>query len=303
LSADTGCNSGGTFGTGAAISGTDTQPLYQVERHNTPSFTCTYAVSNGTYAVTLKFAEISIETTGQRLFHVDLNGTRVLSSFDVYATAGGPNKAVDRTFPVTVTGGQVSLVFTALMSSATVSAIEILPTGGSGGTPFETRYTYNLNNQVTNVSMPRGGTEQTRTFNYNAITQRLESVTNPETGTTIFNYGGDGTLDYKIDAKGAKVKYFYDTKQRVIEIQRMPDGVNQDPCQRVELKYDTNPMTAATRSTRRAGRPQHVGLGLFGGRRLHLDGDVLVHVGGAHDEEEAVAGVWHSTRNGSDVRQ
>jgi hypothetical protein len=212
------------------------------------------AVTNGTYAVTLKFAEISIETTGQRLFHVDVNGTRVLTSFDVYATAGGPNKAVDRLFPVTVTGGQISLTFTAVASSATVSAIEIVPTGGSGGSPLETTYTYNLHNQLTNVSMPRGGTTQTRTFNYNIATQRLDSITNPETGTTYFYYNGDGTIDYKIDAKGQKVKYVYDTKQRVTEIQRMPDGVNQDPCQRVALSYDTNPYDGAY-SQYTAGRP------------------------------------------------
>jgi RHS repeat-associated protein len=240
-SADTGCSSGYPFGTGAAISGTDTPQLYQVERYNIPSFTCTYAVTNGTYSVTLKFAEISIETTGQRLFHVDLNGTRVLSSFDVYATAGGPNKAVDRTFPVTVTGGQVSLTFTAVASSATVSAIEILPTGGSGGAPHETFYTYDRFNRLTNVSMPRGGVTQTRTWEYRTSDQRLWKVTNPENGTTEFQYNTDGTVQWKKDAKGNRIEYSYDAHQRVTQIRRYPLGGSEDQGQRVDLSYDTNP--------------------------------------------------------------
>jgi hypothetical protein len=82
-------------------------------------------VPNGDYTVSLIVAEISIESTGQRLVHVDLNGSRVLSNFDVYTAAGGRYIGVDRAFPVTVYGGHIRITFTAAASSATVSAIQI----------------------------------------------------------------------------------------------------------------------------------------------------------------------------------
>ena len=58
----------------------------------------------------------------------------------------------------------------------------------------ETNYTYNLRDQLTGVSMPRGATTQTRTFNYDLTTGRLSSATNPENGTVSYTYNADGTL-------------------------------------------------------------------------------------------------------------
>jgi hypothetical protein len=53
-----------------------------------------------------------------------------------------------------------------------------------------TTYTYNLLNKLTQVSMPRNGTSQIRTFTYDQNGQgaRLMSVTNPENGTVQYTY-------------------------------------------------------------------------------------------------------------------
>jgi YD repeat-containing protein len=71
----------------------------------------------------------------------------------------------------------------------------------------QTNYTYNLRNQLTLVSMPRGATTQTRTFNYDLTTGRLSSAANPENGTVSYTYNADGTPVSKTDAKNQQVQY------------------------------------------------------------------------------------------------
>src|SRR6185295_19519699 len=53
------------------------------------------------------------------------------SNFDPFSAAGGSNRAIDKSFSVTVTNGQIDLQLVALVSNPKISAIEI--TGGSGG--------------------------------------------------------------------------------------------------------------------------------------------------------------------------
>ncbi|HWC00291.1 MAG TPA: malectin domain-containing carbohydrate-binding protein, partial [Bryobacteraceae bacterium] len=87
-------------------------------------------VANGTYQVTLKFAEIWFTEPGRRVFDIAINGTRVLGHFDPLAQAGGPNRAVDRRFPVVVNNGRLSIEFLPVVSNPKISAIEIVPASG-----------------------------------------------------------------------------------------------------------------------------------------------------------------------------
>jgi Malectin domain/Pectate lyase superfamily protein len=127
-SADTGFSGGTTFAnstTVSAPSNSSQASLYQTERYG--NFIYQFGVPNGTYKVTLKFAEIYWSQPNQRLFSVAINGAQVLSNFDILAQAGGPFIAVDRSFTVTVSGGQLSLAFTTQRDNAKIDAIEILP--------------------------------------------------------------------------------------------------------------------------------------------------------------------------------
>ncbi len=108
-----------------------------------------------------------------------------------------------------------------------------------GGADHQTYYTYNLRGQLTGVSMPRGGTTQTRTFNYDLPTGRLSNATNPENGTVSYTYNADGTVASRTDAKNQQVQYSYDGFQRVTQIRRYPvTGGAEDLCQRVNFTYD-----------------------------------------------------------------
>jgi hypothetical protein len=65
------------------------------------------------YTVRLHFAEIQYEVAGQRKFDVAINGTRVLTDFDIIAAAGGPNTAIFRGFQATAdVNGQIVVDFT-----------------------------------------------------------------------------------------------------------------------------------------------------------------------------------------------
>jgi RHS repeat-associated protein len=105
-----------------------------------------------------------------------------------------------------------------------------------------TSYAYDWMNHVTQVTMTRGATTQTRTFVYDNL-GRLTSATNPENGAGSYVYNTDGTntLQYKHDAKGQDTVYTYDSKLRVTMVQKYPTGKNnvEDLCQRVTYTWDT----------------------------------------------------------------
>ena len=110
------CFTGGTqTSTSSTITGTSDPALYQTQRTEAASgssFTYTIPVANGDYFLRLLFAETTYSASGARVFNVTANGTTLLENFDIFAAAGGPNTAVDRTLPITVGTSGLSLVFT-----------------------------------------------------------------------------------------------------------------------------------------------------------------------------------------------
>ena len=131
--ADYGSTGGPTCQTWAAIANTNDPALYQDCRWG--NFTYNFAMPNGGYTVTLKFAEMAFSGPGQRQFNVAINGNQVLSNFDIFAQAGGMNIAVDRAFPVTVTGGAISIQFSqGAADYPLVSALEIVQGSPAGST-------------------------------------------------------------------------------------------------------------------------------------------------------------------------
>jgi hypothetical protein len=129
-SGDYGFSGGGTAQTSANIAGTNSAALYQTCRWG--GFTYSFPVSNGNYNVTLKFAEIYFTTPGSRVFNVSINGTPVLTNFDIVAQAGAFT-ALDKTFPVAVSNGQIAIQFSrGPADQPLVSGISI---GGSTSAP------------------------------------------------------------------------------------------------------------------------------------------------------------------------
>jgi FtsP/CotA-like multicopper oxidase with cupredoxin domain len=129
--ADTGLFTGGSpFSTTRPIANAGTVPqlVYQTERWgNTLSYSIP-SIPDGTYTVNLHFAEIYATAAGARVFHVNIEGVRVLTNFDIFAAAGGRDRAVVRSFPVTVTGGNgLQITSQSVVDNAKYSGIEIIP--------------------------------------------------------------------------------------------------------------------------------------------------------------------------------
>ena len=143
FSADTGFINGYTDTTTAPVTNTKDSTLYQSNRYG--NFSYQFAVPNGDYNITLQFAETYWTAAGNRVFNVNINGTAVLSDFDIFSVAGGLNIAIDKSFPVTVTGGQVTIQFISVTDNALISALQIVPvpvpSPSSSPTPSETQPT------------------------------------------------------------------------------------------------------------------------------------------------------------------
>lgn len=129
--ADTGFSGGRTGSVTASISGTTTPRLYQSARVGT--FAYQFALPDGTYQVTLKFAELWASAAGRRKFAVDLNGVRVLNNFDIFAAAGGRYRAIDRSFAASVAGGKLLIRLTGQVGNALINAIEVVAAPPPGG--------------------------------------------------------------------------------------------------------------------------------------------------------------------------
>jgi hypothetical protein len=95
-------------------------------------------MENGAYNATLRFAELSYASAGRRIFDVSINGQQVLNDLDVAALVG-KNAALDRTFPVTVTDGSITIGFQRVFDNPSIAAIEIVPTGLAPPPPSPTR--------------------------------------------------------------------------------------------------------------------------------------------------------------------
>ncbi len=104
------------------------QAVYKAERYGTVTYTIPGLSAGASYTVRLHFAELYWTATGKRRFNVVINGTTVLSSYDIYAATGARYKAIVREFTTTAnTSGQIVINFTTVTDNATIEGIEIIP--------------------------------------------------------------------------------------------------------------------------------------------------------------------------------
>jgi hypothetical protein len=115
------------------IANTSDEELYHTERFGDRAvlpngFTYTFdGLPAGEYLVKLRFAETFVTGPKKRLFNVLINGTNVLTDFDIFAEAGGPDRALDKTFATTITSGPLVVRFTpGSIQNPKVNAIEII---------------------------------------------------------------------------------------------------------------------------------------------------------------------------------
>ena len=118
-----------TYSATQNVSGTADAALYQSERY-AQQLIYNINVPNGSYNVTLSFAEMYFNAAGKRVFSVNLEGQPVLQDLDIWALVG-QFAALQRTFKVTVNNGVLNIVGTASTDNAQLAAIEITPSTGN----------------------------------------------------------------------------------------------------------------------------------------------------------------------------
>ena len=126
--ADTQYLGGSSASVSNAVAGTGDPTLYQSERWGASTYT--FHVPAGNYQVTLKFAEIYWTAAGKRQFNVLINGSQVLTNFDIVADAGGAFKADDKVYNNIASDGSNEIVIqlaAGAQDQPKISALQVIP--------------------------------------------------------------------------------------------------------------------------------------------------------------------------------
>ena len=110
--------------TNSSIANAATQALYQTDTWSTGTLQYVFPVPNGSFTVTLKFAEFYLTAAGHRVFNIVVNGTTYYANFDILAHVAA-NTAYDVSIPVTVSGGQITIQLVPVTGSPKLNALQI----------------------------------------------------------------------------------------------------------------------------------------------------------------------------------
>jgi hypothetical protein len=182
-SADTGVFTGGSqfaVGDTQEIGNTTDDPLYRSELYGGGSSggapdapNLTIPVQDGTYAVTLQFAELFQDSSGQRVFDVTVEGEKRLDDFDIYAQVGKFN-ATDRTYTATVTDGELNVNFTAEADNAKIGAVKVVRVGDAPTPTTNAEVTVNDGAGIEASTFSSGSFSVTNTGETNLSTVQID---------------------------------------------------------------------------------------------------------------------------------
>jgi len=161
--------------------------VYQSVRWNASfNYTLPGLTAGASYVVRLHFVELSFTAAGSRLFNVAINGSSVLSNFDIFAAVGA-NHGLEREFTATATSaGQIVVAFSkGTADNPSVAGIEIwtLPTIPATPTSLSSTAGNGL------VSLVWIGSTGATSYNvYRGTSANGESTTAIATGVSNINY-------------------------------------------------------------------------------------------------------------------
>jgi hypothetical protein len=192
--------------------------VYQSARQGTVTYTIPGLTAGTSYTVRLHFAELYFSAAGDRVFNAAINGTTVLTNFDIYATAKANYTAVVEQFTATAnSSGDIVIAFTngtvdqpmingveVLGSSASCTTVPSVPTGLTATTSSSSAIALSW----TAVTPPANCTISSYSV-YGSTTSGFTPSSNnliaSATGTTYTNTGlsASTTYYYKIEAVDA----------------------------------------------------------------------------------------------------
>jgi hypothetical protein len=192
--------------------------VYQDARQGTVTYTIPGLTAGSSYTVRLHFAELYFSAAGDRVFNVAINGTAVLTNFDIYATAKANFTAVVEQFTATAnSSGQIVIAFTnGTIDQPMINGVEVL--GSSTGcasvpsAPTGLTATASSSSAIalswTAVTPPTNCTINSYSVygsTTNGFTPSSSNLIASVTGTTYFNTGliASTTYYYKVEALDA----------------------------------------------------------------------------------------------------
>jgi hypothetical protein len=186
---------------GYLVNGTQDQYLYRTARRGFyANFSYSIPVPSGSYTLKLKFAETAFGSKGQRVFNVNVNGSPVLTNFDIVADVGSL-MADDKQFPVTVTNGTLQIDVIGVVGFGLLNGIQVLPASGGGSTP-----TLSVSSTSASFAGTTGGSNPatqsigvTTTAGWTAASNASWLTVSPASGT------GNGTLSIGTNLAGLAV--------------------------------------------------------------------------------------------------
>ena len=187
------------------------QNVYKSERVGNFSYIFG-GIANGSYTVNLKFAELTWWAVGQRVFNVVINGSPVLSNYDILKDLGGPYSvtAHDRSFNVTVANNTIEIDFVSVVDQAQVNGIEITPAAGGSSPPptlptissFAASPASILQGQSTTLSWTTSGATSLSISGIGTVTGLTSKPVTPTTTTTYVltatNSAGSKTANFTV---------------------------------------------------------------------------------------------------------
>lgn len=127
--ADSGFTGGQTYSETSTIANTPDQTLHQTERWDSQPFSYNFNVTPGSYRVSLYEASLysGVCNAGGRVFNVSINGTAVLTNYDMFNEVGCLYAQIKQ-FVVVTADGKINITFTlGSASNPKINAIEIVP--------------------------------------------------------------------------------------------------------------------------------------------------------------------------------
>lgn len=228
--ADANYNGGNTYATSATINTSGVvnpapMAVYQTERWQSSfSYTIPGLTPSAPYTVRLHFAEIYFTASGRRSFNVDINGARVLSAFDIYAQAGGNNRALVREFSAnTNASGQIVIAFSSVVDNAKVNGIEILSQDSATITPTRTG-TVTIPPTATNTPTATRTNTPTATRTATPTNTPTPTATSTNTPTPTFTPTPEPPL-FVFCAAGICARDGTSANAAIIEIRTNQDGL------------------------------------------------------------------------------
>ncbi len=108
------------------------QEVFQTERYGDHQYVIPGLDPGVTHNVDLYFAEIWATTAGKRVFNLAINGTEVLTNYDIFVEAGGMNIGIMESFTaVADASGIIAISLTSVVNNAKLSGLSVSSLGGN----------------------------------------------------------------------------------------------------------------------------------------------------------------------------